>query len=508
MGTPKTPDKLNYSQFSKFLPEYLSYAERIRKTLYYGRLPSTDRPSLPFTSLCVEKFSGACLRGGLEVLDVRTAATLSYHACPTPASLVIALLYLDRLSPCYLAATPPSRVFLVAMMVASKYLYDDGEEDEVFNDEWATSAAITLQDLNQAELEFLSAIDWNLFVDGEAFLRTFERVEADVAWREGVKRGYFTYTDLHSLSKSLPHCYTTFLNLVSHVVAVCLVGYTAAVVSIVAGTVLAQECRQQVSSAINQMGYYTTTLDQSLAPYPDDQLPSLPLDHINDSIHSLADTVSVNLEEDESSNNTSFQGLPSRAITTLTTSILLAMSSPSSHHKPEQETERCRDCRKSGREQLGGTCQPDVHCDPSDVRITFTTGSYWLPSSFSRGPNGYAVNPMLPEDLPTPRDVVNVQKEDWVYSNPWVIPWLAWHSAPIYSSIHNFSGIGASNVGSLTGREDGWMEEWVGWVASSVLSAVADLVPQPTLQTHFPPPSVFTRVAVTPSTPNQVPLML
>lgn len=43
-------------------------------------------------------------------------------------------------------------------MVASKYLYDDGEEDEVFNDEWATSAALSLADLNQAEREFLIAI--------------------------------------------------------------------------------------------------------------------------------------------------------------------------------------------------------------------------------------------------------------------------------------------------------------------------------------------------------------
>lgn len=43
-------------------------------------------------------------------------------------------------------------------MVASKYLYDDGEEDEVFNDEWATSAALSLADLNQAEREFLTAI--------------------------------------------------------------------------------------------------------------------------------------------------------------------------------------------------------------------------------------------------------------------------------------------------------------------------------------------------------------
>lgn len=48
--------------------------------------------------------------------------------------------------------------FSCLQLVASKYLYDDGEEDEVFNDEWATSAAIALQDLNQAELEFLTAI--------------------------------------------------------------------------------------------------------------------------------------------------------------------------------------------------------------------------------------------------------------------------------------------------------------------------------------------------------------
>lgn len=43
-------------------------------------------------------------------------------------------------------------------MVASKFLYDDGEVDEVFNDEWATSAAMLLSDLNKAEKQFLSAI--------------------------------------------------------------------------------------------------------------------------------------------------------------------------------------------------------------------------------------------------------------------------------------------------------------------------------------------------------------
>ena len=43
-------------------------------------------------------------------------------------------------------------------MVASKYLYDNGGDDEVFNDEWANSAAMLLSDLNKAELDFLIAI--------------------------------------------------------------------------------------------------------------------------------------------------------------------------------------------------------------------------------------------------------------------------------------------------------------------------------------------------------------
>jgi hypothetical protein len=43
-------------------------------------------------------------------------------------------------------------------MVASKFLNDDGESDEVFNDEWAASAGLTLKDINQLERDFLQAI--------------------------------------------------------------------------------------------------------------------------------------------------------------------------------------------------------------------------------------------------------------------------------------------------------------------------------------------------------------
>ena len=37
-------------------------------------------------------------------------------------------------------------------------LYDDGEQEQVFNDEWAASADMTVDELNAAEIDFLSAM--------------------------------------------------------------------------------------------------------------------------------------------------------------------------------------------------------------------------------------------------------------------------------------------------------------------------------------------------------------
>ena len=47
---------------------------------------------------------------------------------------------------------------LVPQMVASKYLYDEGVDEEVFNDEWAESAKIEVDEINDMERDFLAAI--------------------------------------------------------------------------------------------------------------------------------------------------------------------------------------------------------------------------------------------------------------------------------------------------------------------------------------------------------------
>lgn len=43
-------------------------------------------------------------------------------------------------------------------MVASKYLYDEGEEEEVFNDEWGAAGGVAVPTLNALERSFLNAM--------------------------------------------------------------------------------------------------------------------------------------------------------------------------------------------------------------------------------------------------------------------------------------------------------------------------------------------------------------
>jgi len=49
-------------------------------------------------------------------------------------------------------------------MMASKFLHDEGEDDSVLNEEWATSAHMELEELNELERNFLAALvcptDW------------------------------------------------------------------------------------------------------------------------------------------------------------------------------------------------------------------------------------------------------------------------------------------------------------------------------------------------------------
>merc|ERR1719242_1806384 len=230
----------------QIFPEHDELYERYRKTLNYSKLPVTDRTSLPLTQLAVETFTTVgldSLGDSLGRLDMRRAAEVSRTACVGPSSLVLALLYLDRLrrnNPDYLTSISSADLFLVSMMVASKFLHDDGEEDEVFNDEWATSGGMDTKELNKLEISFLSAMDWRVFVAKDEFAGAVETVEEDIALREVTARGWATYTELNTLSRQLglQGLVRLCAELTIKMTAVCVAAYAAGFISLLATAAL------------------------------------------------------------------------------------------------------------------------------------------------------------------------------------------------------------------------------------------------------------------------------
>ncbi|XP_076313420.1 protein CNPPD1 isoform X2 [Tachypleus tridentatus] len=220
--------------------------EHVRKTLCYGTLPSADRPSLPLTEIAVGMFSKS-VRKGLEVLDLHYAATVSRQACISPCSMMLAMVYLERIRHCnpeYLQKVSSCDLFLVSMMVASKFLYDNGEEGEVFNDEWAASSNMDLKDLNRLEKEFLTAIDWNIFVQPSQFFQVLKGIETEIASKQILKRGWLTYTDVEVLLKTIAmdQWLALLIERVVKVVVVSTVTYTAAVLTLFGASVIVQRC--------------------------------------------------------------------------------------------------------------------------------------------------------------------------------------------------------------------------------------------------------------------------
>nr|SVE70423.1 EOG090X069C [Daphnia similis]SVE71047.1 EOG090X069C [Daphnia similis]SVE71678.1 EOG090X069C [Daphnia similis]SVE72310.1 EOG090X069C [Daphnia similis] len=226
--------------------DYSELTERLRKTLYYGSVSKASHnlnSSLPLTRVMVEKFSETDSNLFLEKLCFEYAAELSREACLSPCSLVVALIYLERLcqsNPNFVSSIPSSKLFLISVMVASKFLNDEGEEDEVINSEWANSAKIDLSNLNQIERQFLEAIEWRLFVDDQDFAEALARIEFRVAQRESLKRGWLTYTDLDILArqKLLSDTWDVVYDLVINVSVACMTAYLASLVTLVGSAIV------------------------------------------------------------------------------------------------------------------------------------------------------------------------------------------------------------------------------------------------------------------------------
>ncbi|XP_049816823.1 protein CNPPD1 [Schistocerca nitens] len=260
--TPRKGKVLARENF-KVIGDHEEFLSRINKTLYYGKLPTTERFSLPVSELAAELFSEEKYGRSLDRLRLEEAASMSRNACVSPCSLVLALVYLERLKVSnveYVRQVPPSELFLVTMMVASKFLYDDGEEDEVFNDEWAASAGIDVKEMNRFERDFLQAINWEVFVSEQNFWKRLWCLEKQIALQEGKRRGWFSYTDMERLLESVD--ITALVNAVLTVSAVCITSYTVSVLALLGSAFIVSQIPG------NAISRNTQDVSQSAAEIP------------------------------------------------------------------------------------------------------------------------------------------------------------------------------------------------------------------------------------------------
>ncbi|XP_040842467.1 protein CNPPD1 [Ochotona curzoniae] len=185
-----------------FLPGHQKLSARIRRRLYYGwdweADCSLEELSSPVADIAVELLQKAA-PSPVRRLQKKYVAHVSREACISPCAMMLALVYIERLrhrNPDYLQHVSSSDLFLISMMVASKYLYDEGEEEEVFNDEWGAAGGVAVPTLNALERGFLRAMDWRLYTDPREIFEVLSWLECCVAEQQGRRRGWYTYTDL------------------------------------------------------------------------------------------------------------------------------------------------------------------------------------------------------------------------------------------------------------------------------------------------------------------------
>ncbi|XP_037135370.1 protein CNPPD1 [Syngnathus acus] len=363
---------IQFSDFREFtfLPGHQRLSERVRKRLYYGLdrdVTSLEVLSSPVTDIAVELFQKSA-PSPIRKLHKNYAVHVSREACISPCAMMLALVYIERLrnrNPEYLQKISSSDLFLISMMVASKYLYDEGEEEEVFNDEWGAAGKLDVETVNKLEMNFLKAIDWSLFTGSKEFLDALSQLESRIAVHQGMMRGWFTYTDLCVLleqsawSQTLAAIYQHFIKVS------CMLGFLY--LTSVAGLIATSTVLHQLSlcpsgrTLLTLPGQVAPALSSPGSPAHSQRLPCCTLS--NESLNSHTHAVGA----------ASLHAAPQPSILCLWGSLLSSVASI--QLQTQLETRRtsifCPGCRSTF--SLS-------ECTLSNTSTVFTSQASWLPS--------------------------------------------------------------------------------------------------------------------------------
>jgi len=201
-----------------FFLDSFEWRDRLKRTLLYPGNQSIDfTMPIQVSELCVNSFRSAAPKNESK-LGLRVATRLTRNSCLSPSVVMMALIYLKRLKeqdPHYLNRVSSSDLFVVSTMVASKFLFDDGTEDECYNDDWACGVGMKLDKLNQLEIDFLNALNWNLNVPKEEFHSELESIESELSKIQMSRTNMFTYNNARNINLSATMLWT--IQLVSKV---------------------------------------------------------------------------------------------------------------------------------------------------------------------------------------------------------------------------------------------------------------------------------------------------
>lgn len=185
------------------------FLNRIQKSLYYGK----SKMSIPLSDYVADTFSDTHTGYSLNRLNYSTVGNLR----STPCSLILAMIYLERLKdtdPEYTKMVTPTELFLVSLviktvilkqkriakisffiqMIATKFY--SGHDDEAPYVNWTECANMTSNDLLEMELNFLTALNWKVYVSNEQFFNKVVSLEIILSQKQGIKRGFYTYMEL------------------------------------------------------------------------------------------------------------------------------------------------------------------------------------------------------------------------------------------------------------------------------------------------------------------------
>ncbi|XP_030377325.1 protein CNPPD1 [Scaptodrosophila lebanonensis] len=219
---------------SKKVMQHEDFIDRIRKTLYYGVGNEEDMEvSGPLAEYAAFSFSQAHYSFSLNRLSKITAGKM--HA--TPCSLIMALIYLDRLNvidPGYARRITPQELFVVSLMISTKFYA--GHDERFYLEDWTKQGHMSEDRIKAMELEFLSAIDWNIYISNEQFFKKLSSVERTLAQQEGLRRGWLTYSELMQLLPSF-----TLAKFMLNNLLVLALSYAASVITIAGAFFIASQ---------------------------------------------------------------------------------------------------------------------------------------------------------------------------------------------------------------------------------------------------------------------------